>query len=732
MRTRLGAHLAALIAAAGFPMTLEDLARLTGRRRAQLAEVMPESACPGIGIDERGFALTGPDAVAQVVRGLHHGPLAEGLEHRSDVRVRALAPFRAQLVAAAESARTEWGWAHAAPFLLGSDFPRSMQGHPGERAALISLVTDAARQRALIAIHPDRAQEQLDATARHLADRASTPGDLVDLARVLVSGDRTHPVDGAPPHGLAPVWAFCGDLERATAIAATVRVEKDIESAYVGEAAARAGLAEGGEIARAAAESVTERKAAAGALLRVAQAVAGTALHLADAAASRDLAGEARRLVDAAFAGPEPIAALAGLTHRVFSGARDNERAIAATTLATVATAYAGAARDAAPALEAAEAAAAFAEQIENQAQRAVTLARVAMRLRVSTSVSTTRPGALDERSGALAAHAVETAEGDAATLADIARRLAATDEPSAADPDIPSVGDPAHAEQAAALALSAIAAQGDLPPRGALRDVALAKSEISRGGVAVATVHGVLAQIGSSRHATPLERATRSRQEAVVAAEAAVILARGGRDDEAVAAAHQSLEIAGRVPTAGRARPLAEIAAVLLSAPTDELFALGVQAADAERRGTAPYWDPEAAEIVAAAASTARGGAHGSRAAHLGAVFDESIVALRRHEYTLGLMRMADLNARAGHLTRAARIAEAARLSAHAADPVLRARARAALAASDTATPLDVRNTAESWLRSGYPLQDLAALKSADPRAAARVSALITADLDR
>lgn len=712
-----------LLAAAGFPLSLEDLSRLTGRNRSQLSELLPAESVPGIHVDERGFLVADTDAVARVVRGLYRGPMAPGGEYRGPTREQALTPFRRALDAAAESARTEWGWQRAMPFLLGADYPRSLQQHGSRRRLLIAMLCDPARVRVLAAIHPDAAQEQFDEATQWLARTATSTADLVDLAVLLIAAARSRPRDGAPPHGLPSLWAYTGDLERARRLAEAVRVEPDIELAYVGEAAARAGMAEGAILAREAAEQTLARDAPDGALIRVAQALAGTALHTAEPSSARGLASLARQLVTEAFAGPEQIPEVARLSQKIFSGARDHERSVSASTLATAAAALARAGDDEG-ARGALEQARSLAEQIVPADHRALTLARIAARLRVEST--------LDDASEAVADDALAVAGSDAAVLAGVARRLAGRGPATAPDPDLPAPGDTVRAQSAARGALAQIVRQDDVPPRGALREAAGALGEITADGPAVLAARAVLERITSARYATPLERGTRARVDAVVTAEAAAVLDAAGLIEEAEHAGHAALELTARIPVAARARPLADIAAALMG--TDgPLFDLALRAADAEHRGTSSYWDPEATEAVAAGACDGlTAGAAG--APRLSEVLEQSVLAMRRHEYTGGIVRVADRLARAGDLERTARLARDALVSSHTPDPVIRVRARDALDLLDAAeTPeLVLRQTARRWVADGYPLRDLAALRAADPVAGARVVKLVRSDLAR
>ncbi len=751
MRSRLGVHLAGLLCAAGFPLTVSELARLSGRSRARVRALLPAGAEPeGLHHDDQGWSIVDPDAVARVVRNLYAGPMAPGVEYRASVRTRALAPFRAGLRAAADAARTRRSWADALPFLLGDDYPRSMYGRSSERAALIALLTDASRRRAVDAADPDASARQIDAAARHIAGTAATADDLVDLASLLIAARRAVPVDGAPPHGVAPLFAFAGDLERAVQIAAQVRVDPDIERAYVGEAATRAGAARGAAIAADAARAVLGAGAPTGALLRTAQAVAGAALHT-ESGDSRQLAGLAEELIAAASATEAPVPEVARLSQRLFATARDHERALSATTLATTAAARGRAARADGPSADTTTAeatiaaatiaaAVAHADAIEEASLRAVTFARLACRLRVAGSAGA---HALAEAARG-AERALADAHDDPAALATIARLLAAVDGPTAADPDVPVVIDAVRAARAARRALALLEEREQLPPRGALRSVAAVATAVTGTAGGEASVdHGVLAavaravvdRVAASRHASTLERVTRARAESIACAEAAGALEVAGAPEEALAAARLALETVRRVPATGRARPLAEIAAVLVPSASAALFEVGLDAAEAEAAGAAYRWDGGAAELVGGACASVllRAGTHTESA---GEVFDRTVRAMVRHDYAGGLMRLADRVARrSGDAPWVLRLADAAMRAAHTPDPVLRARARAALSGVDSGTAtseLSIRGTARRWFTGGYPLDDLDVLAAVHPASAECVRALIRADLDR
>lgn len=756
MRSRLGVHLAGLLAAAGFPLTVDDLTRLTGRSAAAVESALQDAGDAGeLGIVRAGIlrtsdgvAITAPDAVAHVVRNLHRGPLAPGSETDPRTQRAALAPFRAALRAGALSALEEWGWEQTPPYLRGAGLPRSMHDRRDERDLLVRLLTDARRQEAVAAADPDAPSAQIDEAAHAIADTATTTADLGDLGALLVAAHQVRPVDGAPPHGVAPVFAFGGDLERARAIADEVRVEPDIEAAYVGEAAARAGYHEGAEIAGSAAAAVRAAAAPVGALLRVAQAVAGTALHTDDPDAAAALAGEARALVASALEVAEPVAEVAHLSRSIFRAARDHERANGATTLATAAAALARAGDDAAAAATA-DAADDLVDGIVVASLRARTLARLSARLRGRSAALTDRADRLGER-------AVEAAREDLATRAEIARLLVDTGPATGPDPDPPAVGDTRRAEPLARAVLAEVASSDTLVPRGVLHDAAAALDRIAPDGPAVAAARATVERVADARHGTAMERTSRALHEAVVLAEAAAILDRAGLADEATAAAGRAREIADRIPASARARTLARIAAELLPARTPAVFDLGIRAADDERSGSSRYRDAGAAELVAAAAAGAEAGLGGSepadadRAARLDEVFTQATRSLRHHGEAAALMRLADLDARAGRQERAERLARDALVAARAPDPVRRGRARAALAAArdgvvsapgaespaspphDSDTAQSWADTAQRWLSDGYPLSDLAALKSADPRVWSRVSALMSSELAR
>lgn len=681
--------------------------------------------------------------------------MAPGVEYRGSVRDRALAPFRAGLRAAADAALGRRSWTRALPFLIGDEYPRSMYDRGSERPALVALLTDAGRYAAADAVRADRAAEQVDAAARHVAGTAASVDDLEDLAALLVAASRARPADGAPPHGIAPIFAFAGDLDRAVQIAELVRVDPQIELAYVGEAAVRAGVSGGVAVAESAGRAVLDSGAPASALLRTAQAVAGAALHAPAWPDSERLSALAVQLVAAASAHEEPIAEVARLSQRLFAASRDHERALSATTLATTAAAIGRAGDPSAAIAEAMR----FAEEIGVAGHRARTFARIACRLRVGWPGGPGWRGEPGGRgSGAMpgadacataadraAARALTEAPDDPAVLADVALLLAAGSGPTGVEPDRPSVSDPARTEPAATRALELIAARGVPSPRGALpRAVAALGARSSEASVAAsitAAARAVLERVAASRHASSLERATRARIDAVACTEAASALAAASPGDDALDAARQALALVRRVPAAGRARPLAEIAADLLVCEDDALFTLGLDAADAEADGSAYRWDGGAAELVGDAAVTVllRGTVHQGAAER---VLERTVRALRRHEHPTGLMHLADRFARGGDAPRAVRLARDALAAARTLDPVLRARARAALEAAPAATAagaaagatdgLPVRAIARHWVSDGYPLQDLDLLEAAAPASAGRIRALMRADLER
>ena len=86
MRTRLGAHLAGLLAAAGMPLSAEDLGRLAGRPAARVTEPLPRTSTSDVRVTGEGWEPADAEAVARIVRNLHSGPLAAGAERRPEVQ----------------------------------------------------------------------------------------------------------------------------------------------------------------------------------------------------------------------------------------------------------------------------------------------------------------------------------------------------------------------------------------------------------------------------------------------------------------------------------------------------------------------------------------------------------------------------------------------------------------------------------------------------------------------
>lgn len=731
MRTRLGMHLAGLLAAAGSALTADDLARLAGRRDAHVRALLPDATTEDIEVAGDTWRLRGDDAVARVVRNLHAGPLAPGVERQPRVRERALAPFRDALLAAIASARDEWGWESAPAFALSDGFVRALAERPADRRALVGLVVDPGRAAVMTAAHPDAARIQLREVAAHVARTATSGDDLVDLAALLLAAARLDAVGGAVPRRLAPVFALFGDTERAAALAHDVRTDASIELAYVASAAAQAGAADADvdglldDVL-----SAIPDDAPAGALLRTAQAVVGAALHLPfDAAHAR--AVQARHLVDRAFAPSDQPSSVEGLRMRQFRASRDQEQALGATTLATAAVVLAQAGDPDGASRATADARAAGATIVDDL-RRCVLLAEIATRLAVRTAP--TAPALLDHAAAEAADAALEVPD-DIAGLARIARLLSATGLPEGDNPERPAVVDVARARRAAQRALALILASEGPPPRGALRDVAHVLTGSAASASLAAAAHGVAAAVAATRHGTALERRTRARTEAVVLAEAAVVLSAG---EAAVAAARAALDVVARVPAPARARPLAELADVLLDADDDAVFAVGLEAAAHVRTVAEGRGDPGADALIATAALRMLATPAAPHAAAAERLLEVSVLALRRAEHTASLTLLADLAARTGQSTRAKGLAVDALRSAHAADPVRRRRALAAIEAAESALaggstpPLRVPGTAASWLADGYPLEDLPALAAADPESARRVIRALRADLDR
>ncbi|WP_336633344.1 MULTISPECIES: hypothetical protein [unclassified Microbacterium] len=752
MRTRWGAHLAGLLAAAGFPLDDGDLARLTGRPVARVRALLPAATTTDLVVHEiaagaetgdatgRSWELSGAAALARVVRNLHAGPLPDGADADPAVQARALAPFRTALHAAARAAREDWGWSEAPAFTLSPDFPRSMQGRPRERRALIELVTDAARARALDERDPDAARQQLDEATASVAGGARSPGDLVDLARLLVAGSGWDPTGGAVPRRLAPVFALLGDTERAVALAEGVRTEPAIELAYVARAAAQAGDPAAVRLLDEALDRLGD--APRGALLRTAQAVAGTAVFL-EADAARRAAASARDLVERAFTDASGPDAVEGLRARQFSSSRDEEWSLAARTLATCAVARARAGLVTATDRTIREVHGVIAE-IVDPVRRAVAAADVAARLAEPSgrdAVAAAR-AVLDEGIAVAAEEALACPD-DVIALGEIARLLSGRTLPDGDTPETP-VADAERARRAVERALALAAADGTPPPRGLLRDAAALLGLAATVPAALAAVEAV----ADARHGTPLERRTRARAEAVALADAAAVLSAAGDAAGARSAARGALDAVGRVPAAARARWLAEVATALLDTDVDDVFALGVEAAEAERAGSEGRWDATAPTLLADALLTApeTDPRHDEERAR---ILADAVAALRRAERAAALTALADRAARGDDPERARRLASFALRAAHVVDPVRRERAAAALRASTarhTAGPdggsastdalpgssLDIAAVAAAWRADGYPGRELARFTAAHPAAGRRVRGLIRADLDR
>lgn len=794
MRTRLGAHVAGLLAAAASPLDADDLARLTGRSAARMRTLLPTSSTPDIAVtalDADGSAsaweLRGGASVARVIRNLHAGPLPAGAADDPEMHARALAPFRAALHASVRSAREEWGWEGAPAFALSPGFARSLQTRAGDRRALIALVTDPGRARALDAHHPDAAREQWDEAVAHVASVARTPGDLVDLARLLVAASGWEQTGGAVPRRLAPVFALAGDTERAAALAGGVRTDPAIERAYVARAAAQAGDPAADRLLDEALDGLGD--APRGALLRTAQAVAGTALFL-EAPSARRAAASARDLVERAFTDDAGPAAVEGLRARQFRSSRDEEWALAGRILATCAVARSRS--GCVPALERTvrEARGVLAE-IGDPGRRAIAEADAAARLAERAAEPTGRAERAALAAGIDgAAEAALDCPDDPAALGEIARLLSGRTDVDGDTPEAPAP-DPARAARAAERALALVVSSGATPPPRLLRDAAA----LGLAAAAVDAARATVDTVAAARHATSLERRARARGEAVALADAAVVLSGAGHAEEALAAARGAWGAAGRIPSAARARWLAEVAAALLVTDDDALFAQGVLAADAVHTGAGradseagahARWDAKAPTLLADAlltgdgdeasgqgggdgrsgggggsnpgpgpgsepapgpgsdAETTPGSGAAARRATRRRILDDAVTALRRAESASGLTLLADRAARIGATETARRLAVFALRAAHVVDPVRRERAAAALrasaaasgpasaAASGTPSELDLAALAQRWRADGYPDHDLARFTAAHPSAGRRVAALIRADLDR
>jgi len=802
MRTRTGAHLAGLLAAAGAPLSASDLARLIGRSVAKVTALLPAASTPDIAVGAASWELRGDDARARVVRNLHVGPLADGAERKTRVRERALAPFRSALDAAIWAARIEWGWDRAPEYALSQDFAVRMLSRRSERRAAVRLLTDARRARTLESRHPDAARDQLWAGAAVVAASARSARDLEDLAALLIAASRLDAGDGAVPRRLAPVVALLGDTERAVALARGVRTDVAIELAYVARAAAAIGDARADEIvtdalvqigpagpdgpdagagavaaavAAAGASAVAAAVAAAGAgaaidagvaatavvpagsaapdapvgaLLRTAQAVAGTALYLSpESALAR--AGQARALIERAFAAPPGPTSVEGLRSRQFRSAREHEQVLAATTYATIAVACAQAG-DHRGAVAAARDARTQLAAVADAAHRAVGLADTAARLAVRTAeCSRWSALVLDSVAGDAAVDALATTD-DVAALAAIARLLAGGAERDGDNAEPPAVADLEHATLAAGRALDRIAADDAIPPRGALLSAARVVSPDAP--LAVRAARGTFERARTAHHASSLERRTRARGESVALAEAAAVFDAAGVEATARAAAHAARDAVSRVPAAARARPIAEVAAVLLGARDADVRAVAEAAAREERAGTNGRWDAAAPALLVAAVLRIE---PRERSPAQREILDTGILDLRRGEHAPSLTMLADLAARHGDAVRAAELVEHALRAAHVRDPLRRERALTAVrdaravlsgtgrgassgaahdpAPGDEAAPaaLSIDDTARAWLHAGYPIAGLPALAAAHPAAAERIAAAVRRDLE-
>ena len=778
MRTRTGAHLAGLLAAAGAPLSASDLARLIGRSVAKVTALLPAASTPDISVCAGSWELRGDDALARVVRNLHVGPLADGAERKMRVRERALEPFRAALDAAIWAARIEWGWDRAPEYALSQDFAVRMLSRRSERHGAVRLLTDARRARTLESRHPDAARDQLWAGAAVVAASARSARDLEDLAALLIAASRLDAGDGAVPRRLAPVVALLGDTERAVALARGVRTDVAIELAYVARAAASIGDSRADEIvtdalvqigapgahgdggagaaaidAGVAATAVVPAGSAApdapvGALLRTAQAVAGTALYLSpESALAR--AGQARALIERAFAAPPGPTSVEGLRSRQFRSAREHEQVLAATTYATIAVACAQAG-DHRGAVAAARDARTQLAAVADAAHRAVGLVDTAARLAVRTAeCSRWSALVLDLVAGDAAVDALATTD-DVAALAAIARLLAGGAERDGDNAEPPAVADLEHATLAAGRALDRIAADDAIPPRGALLSAARVVSPDAP--LAVRAARGTFERARTAHHASSLERRTRARGEAVALAEAAAVFDAAGVEATARAAAHAARDAVSRVPAAARARPLAEVAAVLLGARDADVRAVAEAAAREERTGTIGRWDAAAPALLVAAVLRIE---RRERSPAQREILDTGILDLRRGEHAPSLTMLADLAARHGDAACAAELVEHALRAAHVRDPLRRERALAAVRdastvlaevtrdatvagrpggdAADNAAPaaLSIDDTARAWLHVGYPIAGLRALAAAHPGVAERIAAAIRRDLE-
>ncbi|MFT4213861.1 MAG: hypothetical protein QM622_03690, partial [Microbacterium sp.] len=362
--------------------------------------------------------------------------------------------------------------------------------------------------------------------------------------------------------------------------------------------------------------------------------------------------------------------------------------------------------------------------------------AAFAARLRVRTAPGAPPLPVLDEAADAVADDALSSAC-DLASLASVARLLAGNLVIDGDWPDLPAVRDEARAAAAARTILDRLLDDGATPVRGTL--VAAAGALPADDALLRLTAVAAIAHVRTARHGTTLERHTRARVEAVVLAEAAVILSRAGDTAAARDAARSALAMCGRVPAPARARPLAEVAAVLSTDTDPRLFELGVAAADAEHSGTAGRWDATASGLIAwtMVSALAAAGADPERSSAMSALRDRAELSLRRHGDATALAALADREARVGDPERALRLARETLLTAHVRDPLRRRLARAALAeardGSAESEPLPpIPQLAQRWLAEGYPTSALRALVAAAPAEGARIVELIEDDLDR
>lgn len=776
MRSRLGAHLAGLLAAAEAPLTSADLSRLTGRPDGAVSSLLPRTGDVRR-VDGRSDAweLVEPDAVARVVRNLHSGPLPPGAEHRAPTRELALAPFRSALLATLDAARTEWGWAAAPEFALSAEFARSMHDRRGERRALVATLTDPQRSRLLQERHPDAARDQLREAAADLAAATASAGDLEDVATLLLAEQALDETGGAVPRRLPPVFALLGDTERALVLARLVRTDVPIELAYVALAAAQAGDIRAEAIADDALALLGD--GAPGALLRTAQALAGTALYL-PADAARRLATTARRLVEQAFADAPQHEAVAGLRARQFRASRDHEWALGATTLATAAVAaiQASAGEDGAggggggkrsrksakestrnPTGESAgessiRAAFEAVRRIADDGRRAVVLADVAARLAVRTTAAAPSPtlDAAADSSGETALTLAAAAGDHPDTLVAVARLLSGGAAHDGDSPEAPARPDVERAGRAARRALQLLAsadpagddfADGARAAAGLLLAAARALPAAERAEWAVPAARAVVAA-AEARRASRSDAHTRASGDPAALAEAAAILDGAGAADEARTAAESAMTALARVPAPARARREAEVAAALLHAEDGEVFAAARTAAAAERAGTAGRWDPAAPALVAEAGIRLRhphdaapgeaedaAGLTPARATIVDGIVADAIAALRRGESAAQLTTLADLSARRVDPAGARSLAMHALRAARVRDPLLLRRAEEALGEARAAAREvagDLPSPAEGRRRQARPMPDAPTL---DARAAAAIAAAWVAD---